>query len=243
MDNTVIFNKNWQNKLSENEIHIWKCRLDLSPNEISELKKILSAEEIKRAQRFKFEKHARRFIAAKGQLRIVLGNYLKISPAAIEFKTGTHGKPELVKQLPEFPLYFNSSDSEELALFAICQESSIGVDIEFIQRDIEALAIGARFFSDNEFQLLKNAGIDNHVKIFFKIWTMKEAFIKSIGLGLSFPLKDFDVSFENNTSDLKAIRNTNLNHQDWFMTNFDTEEGYEAAVAVKNKEVALKFFI
>lgn len=69
---------------------------------------------------------------------------------------------------------------------AVCiDDSEIGIDIESV-RDVN-MKIAERFFTDDERESIRCS--DD----FFRIWTMKESFIKAIGKGLSCPLGSFSV--------------------------------------------------
>lgn len=220
-------------ELQKNVIHVWQAELNPLEPSIEYLRSLLSETEKTRADRFQFEQHRRRFIAGKGHLRLLLSRYLHQPPQAINFHYGVHGKPELAVQNPAKPLFFNSSDSHELALFAVCQEESVGIDIEFMRSDVEVLEIAQRFFSPYEYQLLENQPTDQQFAIFFKIWTLKEAFIKAIGMGLNFPLTDFDVDPTAGKPHLAAIRHGDMQASDWELRNFYPESNYIAALAIK----------
>jgi len=73
---------------------------------------ILSLDERERAERFHFEKSRNQFVEARAALRLVLSEYLKVSPRAWEFSYGVHGKPALVTEQADNRLRFNLSRRE-----------------------------------------------------------------------------------------------------------------------------------
>lgn len=223
-------------------IHIWQVNLDLSKPQLSNLWDLLSPTEQQRALRFKFDQHRNRFIAAKGSLRILLSRYLSKDPVSIDFFTNKYGKPFLTEQNENAPLYFNASDSQDLALFALSHEELIGVDIEYMRTTIDNLAIGQRFFSAAEYQFLSQFKIDQQQKVFFQIWTLKEAFIKALGLGLSFPLKDFDVAIDDSKAYLAAVRGHNLHARDWTLHSFPISDDFMGALAIKSQIKDFDFY-
>ena len=83
--------------LTNNQVHVWRAKLDLSANEIARLETLLSEDEKLRANRFRFPQHKRRFIAARAILREILSYYLKINSDALRFEYGSRGKPRLAK--------------------------------------------------------------------------------------------------------------------------------------------------
>lgn len=179
--------------LSEDEVHIWRASLDLDEYFQSSFLKVLSPDENYRAQKFRFAKDNRNFIAARGILRSLLGKYLKISPAEISFQYSKFGKPGIADNNS---LQFNISHSQNIALFAFTKKFPVGVDVELVNHDIEVKDIATKFFSANEIMNLLALPEQEQTLGFFNCWTRKEAFIKAVGEGLSFPLDKFEVSLE-----------------------------------------------
>ena len=179
--------------LSEEEVHIWRADLELDEYFQSSFLKLLSPDEKNRAQKFRFAKDSRNFIAARGILRSLIGKYLEINPAEISFQYSKFGKPGIANNNS---LQFNISHSQNIALFAFTKKFNIGVDVEFVNPNIEVKDIAAKFFSTNEIMNLLALPEQQQALGFFNCWTRKEAFIKAVGEGLSFPLDKFEVSLE-----------------------------------------------
>lgn len=179
--------------LPDDEVHIWRADLDIGESFQSSFLKLLSSDEKYRANKFRFNEDSRRFITARGILRLLLGKYLEINPAEITFHYGEFGKPNIENHNS---LQFNISHSQNVALFALTKERNIGVDVEFVNPNIEAQEIAARFFANNEVKNLLALPEKDQILGFFNCWTRKEAFIKAVGEGLSFPLDKFEVSLE-----------------------------------------------
>lgn len=179
--------------LNEYEAHVWRADLALDKYSQTTFLQLLSPEELTRARKFRFEKDRRTFIIARGILRSLIGKYLKINPAAISFHYSRFGKPGI---LDNNCLRFNISHSENMVLCAFAKKFDIGVDVEFINPDIEVKDIAANFFSVNEIRNLLALPANQQTLGFFNCWTRKEAFIKAVGEGLSFPLDKFEVSLK-----------------------------------------------
>ena len=179
--------------LSEEEAHIWRADLELDECFESSFLKLLSPDEKSRAHKFRFAKDRRNFIIARGILRSLIGKYLEINPAEISFQYSEFGKPSIANNNS---LRFNISHSQNIALFAFTKKFNIGVDVEFVNPNIEAKDIANNFFSPNEIKKLLLLPEQQQTLGFFNCWTRKEAFIKAVGEGLSFPLHKFEVSLE-----------------------------------------------
>jgi 4'-phosphopantetheinyl transferase len=167
---------------------LFRCRLDAPPVPQRALAGLLSPIERERAASFVFERDRRRSATTWGLVRTVLGGIIGHHPASLRFTYTQLGKPALV----EGPS-FNVSHSEDLLLIAIADEGRLGVDIEVVRsvHDLDGLA--ERNFSPDEIQALRRAPAHERERAFFRTWTLKEAFIKALGGGLTIPLDSFSV--------------------------------------------------
>jgi 4'-phosphopantetheinyl transferase len=178
--------------LGPNDVHTWL--LDLSPAEpiIAAFAPTLSAEETAQAGRFVHERHRMRYIMAHGAVRLILGAYLDCSPNELIFQRNPFGKPSLAEATRG--LAFNLSHSDDKALVAVTSGFSVGVDIERVREDLDVAGIARQAFAPKEFEEWSHAPAAFRTENFFQRWTLKEAYIKGIGLGLSRPTRSFSVS-------------------------------------------------
>ncbi|MFC3907933.1 4'-phosphopantetheinyl transferase family protein [Legionella dresdenensis] len=206
-------------QLQADKIDIWQFSLNqLLP--IFENK--LSIDEQERANRFHFEKHRRRFTAARATLRIILASYLACKPEQIVFNYNCHGKPGISHASG---IEFNLSHSGELALLAVGL-SPVGIDLEFFS-ERPYLGIAKNLFSGEEYDSLSNLPPDLIQLAFFHIWAQKEAFIKACGLGLSYPTSQFTVPSLPTTDQLISDE---LHNKHWHMLSFMAQPDCCAAV-------------
>jgi 4'-phosphopantetheinyl transferase len=217
--------------LARDEVHVWQISLEQPSDVRQSLVRYLSAEEVARAGRFYFERHRRHFIVAHGFMRSLLGRYLEIAPAQVQFTFGAHGKPSLVDQKRD--LRFNLSHTGELALLAVSHGREVGVDIEQIRSLDDAPSIAARFFSAAENRAWLAVPDGQKAVAFFNAWTRKEAFIKALGDGLSYPLDRFDVSLApGEPACLLRVAGEPEAAARWRIEALKPAPGYAAAVAV-----------
>ena len=181
------------------ELHVWRLDLDRLEGKNESRMGLLSADELQRAQRFIFQQHRERFVAARAALRRILADYLQTDAATLRFGYASHGKPYI--SLPDNPnnLRFNLSHSDGVALLALAVGIEVGVDIERIQTDFPYLEIAQQFFTAVEYAALCATDQALQCETFFRYWTHKEAFIKATGVGLSLPLQQFVVSLQPDT--------------------------------------------
>jgi 4'-phosphopantetheinyl transferase len=130
-----------------------------------------------------------RFLLTRGLLRHVLATYTDMAPGALKFNTSPLGKPELAGGKPDF----NLSHTRGLAVLAVSRDASVGIDVELLDRQVNAPALAQRYFSATEQAALDGLDHDAYHRAFLAIWTVKEAFLKALGLGRRIPLDSFSV--------------------------------------------------
>lgn len=180
--------------LDKNDVHIWHADLDKLQNNKDFYSDLLSQDERNRADSFHFEKDSVRFIIGRGLLRSLLAFYSGIRENLIEINYSEYGKPFISRMQSPKSLQFNVSHSENYITFSFANIADVGIDIEFLKPIQNILELAERYFSVNEFRQLLALHEQKRLEGFYNCWTRKEATIKAIGEGLSFPLKDFDVS-------------------------------------------------
>src|SRR5277367_2823395 len=180
--------------LADREIHVWRASLSTDEPTLRRLEATLADQEKARAARFIFERDRDRYIAARGIVRDLLGQYLRCAPQSIEFVYGPHGKPALAGAALRPAICFNLSHSHGLAVAAIGREREVGIDVELIRPAFAGQEIARRYFSAKEIAELIGLPAELRAEGFFLCWTRKEAYIKAKGDGLYIPLDSFDVS-------------------------------------------------
>jgi 4'-phosphopantetheinyl transferase len=224
--------------ITPREIHVWRARLDCSEIISQRLETTLAPEEIARADRFLFPRDRHHFVVARGILRQLLASYLKSSPAALEFAYHPRGKPYLILQPADPPLVFNISHSHDLSLLAFSLGRELGVDVEFVRRDIASEEIAVRYFAPREVVELQSLPLAARAEAFFLCWTRKEAYIKALGDGLQIPLSSFTVS-------LTPSRPETLESPDspnWKLRSLSPAPNYSAAVVGQGQDWHLRLF-
>lgn len=111
---------------------------------------------------------------------------------SVKILQGENGKPYLA----DYPdIRFNLSHSNRLVL-AVFAEKEVGCDIELIDR--QNLKLAKRFFCPSEYgHLLHQTDEEQQRQEFFRLWTLKESFLKVTGKGMKVPLNSFCFLFEN----------------------------------------------
>ncbi|HEX2078620.1 MAG TPA: 4'-phosphopantetheinyl transferase superfamily protein [Longimicrobium sp.] len=220
--------------LAPDEVHVWRASLRPDADVLARLEAHLSPDERARAARFHFPQHRTAFVAGRGVQREILGRYTGLPPAALAYREGSHGKPELDGPAAASGIRFNVSNSGDLALYALTLRREIGVDLERLKPMPDGMDIAKRFFSAPENEVF--AGLADEVRdlAFFRCWTRKEAYIKAVGEGLSMPLDRFDVSFApGEPARIVRTRGNPAEAERWTMLSLEPGPGYVGALAVE----------
>ncbi len=208
--------------MNQGEAHIWFFSIKSNRERQEFFWDLLAADERAKADRFYFEKDRLRSIVSRGVLRKVLGRYLDAPAKDLVFSYGPHGKPHLPG-----PLSFNLSHSGDYAAIAVATNRSIGVDLELMRPDIGHEGIARRFFTERECAWLDSQSPADRIRGFYRLWVVKEAFLKAGGVGLSGELSKVEVSFP------ASIRWASP----WAARELDLVEGYTAAVVAEGIEL------
>jgi 4'-phosphopantetheinyl transferase len=225
--------------LPENEIHVWRTRLDREAEVICSLALTLSPDEKVRAERFHFANDRSHFVVARGILRRLLASYLNREPDELRFQYGPQGKPSLpAKDFRTPAIHFNLAHSHGNAVYAFARQHQVGIDIELIRDDFQVDEVAGRYFSSREIEELGKLPLTERAEGFFLGWTRKEAYIKARGEGLQIPLDGFDVRL---TPSLPATFLRGVT-PDWHLISFFASELCPGALVHDGALCAVRFY-
>ena len=182
--------------LTAADVHIWRLRPDEVTTELRRAvaEPLLAPPEREAAARRIFERHRHRFILTRALVRRTLSRYAPVAPTDWIFDVGPQGKPGIESPRLASPPRFNISHADGCIVCAVTLGHDVGVDVEHPARRASGLSIARRFFAPAEVRDLAGLAREALSERFFAYWTLKEAYIKARGLGLSLPLRHF--SFE-----------------------------------------------
>ena len=185
---------------SAQDVHVWQWDLDACGGDFDRYWDTLSTQERERADKFRFERHRRRFVAGRGELRRLLGRYLGLSPWEVALAYGPDGKPFCTNPPAGSRICFNLSHSESAAALAISSGFELGIDVEHVRPIEESMPL--EVFSAREraeFAALPDA---RRQEVFFETWARKEACLKALGTGFTLPPAhfEFDLSIRGDTT-------------------------------------------
>jgi 4'-phosphopantetheinyl transferase len=191
----------------------------LAFDSISEWLEVLDEEEKERLYRYRVEFKRIEYLVGRVLVKRVIADYLGVEMKRVAFEANSYGKLYLKdrEEMDGGRLEFNLSHSGKMIVAGFMLGEELGVDVEQTRPDL--VEIGERFFSQEEVDhILGHDGKDLQNQATCKIWTLKEAYIKAQGVGISSEI-------------LKE--KTILGYPGWFFETFTPEPGYFVSVAVR----------
>jgi 4'-phosphopantetheinyl transferase len=160
---------------------------------------LLNDAERTRAARFRFDRHRREYLAAHALTRTALSRAHPLPPGEWSYSINGYGKPT---PIPECGLRFNQSHSLELVVCLLARAGAgpeiapeVGVDVEAHTRADQIVPLAPRVFSAAEQAQLNALSVADRLDRALSLWTLKEAYIKARGMGLSLPLTGISFLF------------------------------------------------
>jgi 4'-phosphopantetheinyl transferase len=186
-------------KLATSELHVWLAfDRELTDQRLIEAyAALLDAGEQERAARFRSDEHAHQFLVTRALQRAVLSCYApEIAPARWRFVAGERGKPELAPEFAGLGLRFNVSHSASLVAMAVTRAGLVGVDVERLDERAAPLALATRYFTPGEARQLASFPATDQQQHFYRLWTLKEAWLKATGRGVAEGLAGISFEFD-----------------------------------------------
>jgi 4'-phosphopantetheinyl transferase len=181
--------------LPEGEAHVWLANPDEihQPDQLERCLALLDPDERERHRRLRREPSRREFLVAHALARVTLSHYVPVPPEAWCFSSGEHGRPELSGPARAAWLRFNLTHTRGMVAFAVARELDIGVDVESATRRVRHRALVERFFGEDEVRAFRALAPERQAARFLELWTLKEAYLKARGRGISIPLRGFQL--------------------------------------------------
>jgi 4'-phosphopantetheinyl transferase len=171
-----------------NDVHVWlvdPAELD-DADLLREYHALMDAADRRKHDRYRFQQHRHACLLSRALVRTTLSRYCPdIHPREWKFVETANGRPEIAAGQASLPLRFNLSRTDGLIACAVALQRDVGVDIECIDLRRSTAAIAERYFAPAELRHLRAERAER----FFDYWTLKEAYVKARGIGLSIPLE------------------------------------------------------
>lgn len=175
-------------------VHVWLITADQPPPVLSKLACLLDEKEHRRAARHRNAVDRARYVAAHGATRRIVAGHLGLDPGGFAWRRGEHGKPEPDED--GISARISISTCSEFAMVAVALPPSpaqsspgqssapreVGIDIERLIPDREAIRLAARFFPPDQAEYVASAPEEGGpADRFATLWCRKEACVKALG--------------------------------------------------------------
>lgn len=218
--------------MAEPFVDVWS--VNFAQQKAGVLGRFLSADERERAKSIADEQARMRFVVGRDGLRSILASYLTCPADTLAFAVGEHGKPVL----NGYSLAFNVSHSGDHWIVAVSNLSTVGIDIEIIEPRAALTAIGRRCLADSEFEGWQLMADDERLVTFFRLWTIKEAFVKAVGRGIALGLRQCVVDMSDYRC-LVSVPASCGNASDWSVRELSIAPGVCAALVTPADDYVL----
>jgi 4'-phosphopantetheinyl transferase len=227
------------------EVHLW-VSYDEQIRDVPLLNRyhsLMNQSERMQQKRFYFAKHRHQYLITRALMRSVLSLYVdEIDPKSWKFTKNEYGKPYIKNAPMKLPLHFNLSHTEKAAVLAVTVNREVGVDVEYLCRKGKTVELAESYFSPAEVQQLLILPKAKQKERFFELWTLKEAYIKACGMGLSIPLSHFSYHFSRK-GDISISFAIERNDQPerWRFWHLCLNDTHKVSVALKNDDMKVPY--
>jgi 4'-phosphopantetheinyl transferase len=221
--------------LGSSDVHVFVASPDdaSSPSDRAHCRSLLCERERARCDRFVFERDRTLYLVAHALLRSALSCFTGVEPSAWRFVHNAFGRPEIARGFVDKPIRFSLSHTHGLAIVAVALDRDVGVDVEEVRcslsmDDVASYALTAR----ERGALEAMRGVERRRR-FFEIWTLKEAYIKAIGTGLSTPPDRIELAWTGAGPNVSFDRKLRDDARRWTFLQLFPSTQHVAAVALR----------
>ena len=184
----------------------------------------LSAYRREKADKVKFPEDKKRSVAAGMLLNRGLAEY-GLRECDMVYGTNQNGKP-FFREYPQIRFSLSHSGEYVMAAFS---DVEIGCDIQ--QMEQTDLKIARRFFAPEEYAYIKEQEEESaQEEAFYRIWVLKESFLKAVGTGMALSMTDFSIQIQEDR--VIGVRQ-NVNQKEYTFEEYNLIDGYKAACCIE----------
>jgi 4'-phosphopantetheinyl transferase len=215
--------------LSSNAVYIW-CQETESANAlaVSEAEASLSVEERATGDSFRLPHDRRDYVIAHDLLRRSLSTCYGVSPAGWHFGRSAHGQP--IVRAPRCDVSFSIAHTRGLVACAIAPKATVGVDAERVDPAFAVDEVAERHFTSREIAALRRRSGTARAMLFFELWTLKESFVKAVGVGLTLGLETPSFEVEDSGA-IQFVPPAGIDARAWHFGVFAPSDATRVAVA------------
>ena len=224
--------------LDYGDTHVWIAHVPETFTRSSYVSymELLNEAEHDRLRKIVHQHRKNEYLTTRALVRTVLSKYTGCHPRSLCFCSTKQGKPELLDAAGATPLRFNLSNTTGLVALIVNLNQSVGVDVEAIRRDISDVSF-ERWFTPKESSVINASPPSLKQLRFFQFWTLKEAFLKALGTGLTTPLDAFEFEIvEFDQIELSLFDQLRTTPDEWQFSMMRPTDNHILSIAVQNSK-------
>ncbi|CDS42541.1 L aminoadipate semialdehyde [Echinococcus multilocularis] len=169
--------------------------------QLSHVFRCISTTDQENALKFAYKRDVKSFLAARLLTLYMARRLFGLDPINVNVKRSEYRRPYLEGEL-DFD--FNLSHNGDFTLLTSCHEMRTGVDVMQVELPPASGSVAGfllkmkSLFAPSEWHLLTSTNCEDggRIRNFFRLWCLKEAFVKNIGTGLRTDIStvEFDLS-------------------------------------------------
>jgi 4'-phosphopantetheinyl transferase len=225
-------------ELAPGEAHVWFAWVPSfgEAQDLDRYRRMLAPSETQRLNRLVTQPLKLEFLMTRALCRETLSRYSDVLPNEWQFEFNPYGKPAIAKPTLATPLQFNLSNSRSVVACVVAVDAEVGIDVESWIRQDGALPIAPRIFSPSELAMLGACAEPLRARSFYELWTLKEAYVKARGMGMSMPLDQ--VSFSPRVVPIRAEMSPELDDDasGWHFEQQALGQDHLLALAIRRRD-------
>lgn len=219
--------------LEPGQVDIWLTRLTgIGDHLLRRYEELMSEDEHARWRRFLVAHAQLQHLVARALVRTTLSRYFDVPPQVWQFATNRYGRPHITAPRQFRPVRFNLSHTSGMVVCAVAKARAIGIDVENVTRESSLADLAPRVFSPVELATFRETAPEMQREIFFSFWTLKEAYIKARGMGLSLPLDGFSFDLAGSSPRVHFSERCPDESDRWQFRRFAPTTDHRMAIAV-----------
>ncbi len=155
--------------------------------DLEQYRRLLPPDRLERIGRFRFDADRVRSLLGEVMVRVLIRELYGHDADQIVIRNDEHGRPYAQGLYPG--LDFNISHAGSYVVCGI-GDGRVGIDVEQI-RDKDVAALARHVFSEEERREWEQLAGEEKIREFYRVWTVKESYVKYLGLGLGHAFESF----------------------------------------------------
>lgn len=215
------------------EVELWLAFCDtISLQDAERLyRSALSPSENDRFQRFVHDHDRHSYLLSHVVLRRALSSHAPVAPQDWVFSAGEFGKPRLSGPV-QLPHGFNLSHTRGAVACAIAAARPVGIDLQVDPGAGLIASLSHHVFSDQEAAMLNRLSTAERDRTATRLWTLKEALAKAIGVGIRLPFHRIDFCLEPDRPARLRSSPPDIDPAAWDFASIEMRSQYWMSIAV-----------